>query len=163
MPPRFEVRVRPLRNEADLDWALAEIDKVVDAAPGTSGEARLEVLSTLVEAYERVHHPIEAPDPIAAILFRLEQQGLTRKALEGVIGSRARVSEVLNRKRPLTLQMIRRLKHKFDIPADLLITTLRDLARRLKNAPHPGAQYLDAVEEASRRQPALPKAPWNRS
>ncbi len=85
------------------------------------GRARLEVLSTLVEAYERVHHPIEAPDPIAAIRFRLEQRGLTRKALEGVIGSRARVSEVLNRKRPLTLQMIRRLKQKFDIPADLLI------------------------------------------
>ena len=114
-------RLRPLRSEADLDWALAEIDEVLDARPGTSAADRLEVLSVLVEAYERVHHPIDPPDPVGAILFRLEQMGLTRKHLEPLIGSRGRVSEILTRKRGLSLEMIRQLHLSLHIPVASLL------------------------------------------
>lgn len=120
----FEVTVRALRSDADLDWALAELDAVFDAAEGTQAHAKAEVLSTLIEAYENEHYPIAPPDPIEAILFRLEQRGLDRKALEGVIGSRGRVSEVLTGKRGLTLEMIRKLHATFDIPLGSLVGSL---------------------------------------
>jgi HTH-type transcriptional regulator/antitoxin HigA len=115
------VRVKPIRGDADLTAALAEIETLMGAAPGSVEEDRLEVLSTLVEAYEARHFAIPPPDPIDAIHFRLEQLGLSRKALEGVIGSRARVSEVLNRKRPLSIAMIRELHRRFRIPLESLI------------------------------------------
>jgi HTH-type transcriptional regulator/antitoxin HigA len=113
--------VRPIRTEADYDAALAEIDRLLDVAEGSAGAERLELLSILVEAYEEVHHPIDPPDPIDAIRFRMEQQGLTRRDLEPYVGSRARVSEILNRQRPLTLAMIRRLHRGLGIPAEALI------------------------------------------
>jgi HTH-type transcriptional regulator/antitoxin HigA len=113
--------VRPIRTEADYDAALAEIDRLLDAAEGSAGAERLELLSILVEAYEEVHHPIDPPDPVDAIHFRMEQQGLTRRDLEPYVGSRARVSEILNRQRPLTLAMIRRLHRGLGIPAEALI------------------------------------------
>jgi HTH-type transcriptional regulator/antitoxin HigA len=114
------MEIRPIRNDADYRAALEEIECVWDAEPGTAEGDYVEVLSTLVEAYEGSHHPIPAPDPIAAIEFMLEQKGLTRRDLEPAIGSRGRVSEVLNRKRPLTLPMVRALSALLEIPIEVL-------------------------------------------
>ena len=113
----------PIRDEEDLAKALAEIDRLVHSEPGSTEEARLEVLSVLIRDYEMRHHPIPPPDPIEAIKFRLEQQGLKPRALEGVLGSRARVFEVLNGKRTLSLRMIRSLHEVFGIPYDSLLGT----------------------------------------
>lgn len=113
--------IRPIRTERDHRAALKEIERLWEAAPGTRAHDRLEVLGTLVAAYEEAHHPIEPPDPVDAIRFRMEQLGLDRKDLEDCIGSRARVSEILNRKRVLTLGMIRRLHLKLGIPAEVLL------------------------------------------
>lgn len=115
------VNVSPIRTEADYQAALEEIGQTLDAVPGTPEYDRLDVLSTLVEAYESVHHRMEAPDPIEVIKFVMEQRGLDRADLIPMIGSRARVSEILNRKRPLTLEMIRRLAEGLSIPADALV------------------------------------------
>ena len=113
--------VRPIRTEADYKAALAEIETPMNAITGSPEGDRLDVLATLVEAYEAVHVPIEAPDPLGAILFMMEQKQLSRRDLEPAIGSRARVAEVLNRRRPLSLPMIRALSRALDIPADVLI------------------------------------------
>ncbi len=113
--------IKPIRNERDHRRALKEIDRLMDARPGTPEGDRLDVLVTLVEAWEEKHHPIDPPDPVEAILFAMEQRGLSRRDLEPFIGSRARVAEVLNHKRPLTLAMIRRLHAGLGIPADVLI------------------------------------------
>ncbi len=113
--------VRPIRTEADYKAALAEIETLMNATMGSPEGDRLDVLATLVEAYEAVHLPIAAPDPVSAILFMMEQKQLSRRDLEPAIGSRARVAEVLNRRRPLTLPMIRALSRALDIPADVLI------------------------------------------
>ncbi len=115
------MKVKPIRSESDYDAALAEVEKLMDAESGTPRGDRLDVLVTLLEAYEEKHWRLEPPDPIDAIKFRMEQRGLTRRDLEKVLGSRSRVSEILNRKRPLTLEMIRRLHRKLGIPADSLI------------------------------------------
>ena len=114
--------IRPIRTENDYKEALAEIDQLFDASPGTSEGDRLEVLVTLVEAYEDQHYSIPDPDPIEALYYYMESRDLSRKDLEPFIGSRARVSEILNRKRPLTLNMIRRLNTGLGISADVLIT-----------------------------------------
>jgi len=113
--------IRPIKTEADYQAALREIDRLLDAEPNTPEGDRLDVLSTLVEAYETQHHEIAPPDPVEAILYYLESRGLSRRDLEPHVGSRARVSEVLNRKRPLTLEMIRRLHSGLGIPAEVLI------------------------------------------
>ena len=115
--------IQPIKTEADYDRALAEINVLWGAEPDTLDGDRLDILMTLVEAYETKHYPIDPPDPVDAILFRMEQQGLTRKDLEPILGSRSRVSEVLNRKRTLSLDMIRSL-HKFlNIPLESLVGT----------------------------------------
>ena len=116
-----ETPIRPIRNEADYEAALEEIDLLIDVQPGTEEGDRLEVLSLLVEVYEQEHYPIDPPDPIEAIKFRMEQQGLTRKDLEPIFGSRARVSEVLGGKRGLSLRMIRRLHEELRIPLEVLV------------------------------------------
>jgi len=113
--------LHPIRTEADYEAALAEIERLFDAAPHTSDGDRLEVLATLVEAYEEQHYSIPAPDPIEAIKYYMESRGLCRRDLEPYLGSRARVAEVLNRKRPLSLEMIRRLHAGLGIGADILI------------------------------------------
>ena len=113
--------ILPIRNDADHSQALEQMEALWGAPEGSRELERLEVLVTLVNAYEAEHHAIEAPDPIEAILFRVEQEGLTRKALEPMIGGRARVSEILNRKRPLTLRMIRRLRDGLGLSADVLV------------------------------------------
>lgn len=115
--------VRPVRSEEEYQQALLEIEELWDCEPGTPSHDRLEVLAILVDAYEREHHPIEAPDPIAAIRFRMEQGGLQNKDLEPFIGTRGRVSEVLSGRRGLTLPMIRRLHEGLGIPAESLIRT----------------------------------------
>jgi HTH-type transcriptional regulator/antitoxin HigA len=95
------------------------------AKSGTARGDRLDVLATLIDVYESEHYPINAPDPIEAIKFRMEQQGLSRKDLEGILGSRMRVSEVLNRRRGLSIEMIRKLHSKLKIPAEALIGPTR--------------------------------------
>ena len=113
--------IQPIKTEVDYERALAEINVLWGAEPDTSKGDRLDILMTLVEAYEAKHHPIDPPDPVDAILFRMEQEGLTRKDLEPILGSRSRVSEVLNRKRTLSLEMIRNLHKRFNIPLESLV------------------------------------------
>jgi HTH-type transcriptional regulator/antitoxin HigA len=113
--------IKPIRTQRDYKAALAEIERLFDAKPGTDDGDRLDVLATLVEAYEQQHHPILPPDPVEAILYFMESRGLTRKDLEPYLGSRAKVSEVLNRKRQLSIEMIRRLHDGLGIPAEVLI------------------------------------------
>jgi HTH-type transcriptional regulator/antitoxin HigA len=113
--------LRPIRTEEDYEAALAEIGRLWGAKSGTSDGDRLEVLATLVDAYESEHFPMDPPDPIDAIKFRMEQQALTRKDLERLLGTRTRVSEVLNRKRNLSIAMIRRLHEELGISAETLI------------------------------------------
>ncbi len=114
--------IRPIRTPEDYEEALARIDALWNAAPGSEKADELEVLATLVDRYEEEHEPIPPPDPIEAILFRLEQTGQTRKELADILGvGRGRVSEILNRKRGLSLRMIRRLVRSLHIPAEILI------------------------------------------
>lgn len=128
------MRIHPIRTEKDHERAVARIEKLMSAAPGTPEGDELDVLATLVDAYEAKHHAIDAPDPVMAIQFRMEQEGLTRKDLEPFIGTRARVSEILNRKRGLTLEMVRRLRFGLGISADLLIGPAGLAARTLHDA-----------------------------
>jgi HTH-type transcriptional regulator / antitoxin HigA len=113
--------IRPIRTKADHRAALREVERLWNADPGTLDGDRVDVLVTLIEAYEARHFPIDQPDPITAIEFMMEQKGLTRRDLEGAIGSRGRVSEVLTRKRPLTLPMVRQLSALLHIPAEVLV------------------------------------------
>ena len=115
--------IRPIHTEEDCKAALKEISTLMDSDPaaGTPEGDRLDILATLVKAYEEKHVPIAAPDPVEAIKFRMEQSGLSVKDMEPLIGKSNRVYEVLNRKRPLTLAMIRRLHRKLGIPAEVLI------------------------------------------
>jgi HTH-type transcriptional regulator/antitoxin HigA len=113
--------IRPIRSDEDHAAALEQIDHLWGADPDTVEGVRLEILLTLVDAYEEAHHPIPPSDPISAIEFMMEQRGLSRRDLEPLIGSRARVAEVLNRKRALTLPMIRRLTEGLRIPAEILV------------------------------------------
>jgi HTH-type transcriptional regulator / antitoxin HigA len=113
--------LKPIRTKANYEKALAEIERLWGAKSGTRDGDRLDVLATLIDAYETAHYPIDPPDPIEAIRFRMDQQGLTRKDLEPLIGTRTRVAEVLNRKRSLSISMIRRLHKHLGISADVLI------------------------------------------
>ncbi|MDE1991967.1 MAG: helix-turn-helix domain-containing protein [Rhizobiaceae bacterium] len=117
--------LKPIRNDEDYENALLILKELWGAKDGTPESDRLEILVTLIDAYEAAHYPIDLPDPIDAILFRMEQQGLTRKDLEPILGSRGRVAEVLNRKRSLSIEMIRRLHERLGIPADILIQPSR--------------------------------------
>lgn len=113
--------LKPIRNDADHEAAMGEVARLWGAESGTPEGDRLDVLATLIDAYEAKHHALDAPDPVEAIKFRMEQQGLTRRDLEGVIGTRTRIAEVLNRKRGLSIDMIRRLHDRLGIPAEVLI------------------------------------------
>jgi HTH-type transcriptional regulator / antitoxin HigA len=115
--------IRPIRTNADYKATLKEISVLMETDPdlGTPEGDRLDILATLVQAYEAKHTPITAPDPVEAIKFRMEQSGLSVKDLEPIIGKSNRVYEILNRKRPLTLAMIRRLHQSLGIPAEVLI------------------------------------------
>lgn len=146
------MQIRPIRNEQDHRAAVARIEKLMSAAPDTPEGDELDVLATLVDTYEAKHHAIDAPDPVSAILFRMEQHQLSRKDLEPLIGSRARVSEVLTGKRPLTLEMVRRVKSGLGISADLLIMPAPALARN-----QPGSR-LRPAKVAARAKAAVKKA-----
>jgi len=117
------MNLRPIRTESDYQTALKEASYFFDQEPepGSEDGDRFEILLALIEAYEARHFPIDPPDPIDAIKFRMEQSGLSIKDLEPMIGKPNRVYEVLNRKRPLTLAMIRRLHQGLGIPADVLV------------------------------------------
>lgn len=121
--------VKPIKTEVDYDAALLEIERLWDAKEGTSAADRLDILTTLVEAYEAVHWPIETPDPISAIKFRMEQQGLKPKDLIPILGQRSRVYEVLNRRRALSMAMAYRLHKSLNIPAEALLTPVKLRAR----------------------------------
>ena len=115
------MEIKPIRSEEDYQAALEEIERLMDAQPDTPEGDRLDVLATLVEAWEEKRFPIEEPDPIEAIQHRMEALGMSRKDLATMIGGRNRVSEVLSRKRPLTINMIRHLSEGMHIPAGVLI------------------------------------------
>jgi HTH-type transcriptional regulator/antitoxin HigA len=115
------MNVKPIRTRKDLREALARIDEIIDAKHGTIEYDELEILSTLVESYEEKHCPIPPPDPVEAIKFRMEQLGLKQSDMAKYLGGKNRVSEVLSRKRPLSLRMIRNLHLKLHIPGDSLI------------------------------------------
>ncbi|KYB45797.1 helix-turn-helix domain-containing protein [Agrobacterium sp. 22-211-1] len=117
--------LKPIRTETDYLEALAEVDKLWGSKSGTTRGDRLEVLATLINAYEAKHYPIDPPDPVEAIKFRMEQQGLTRKDLEPIFGTRNRTSEILNRRRGLSIEMIRQLHERLGISADVLIRPSR--------------------------------------
>lgn len=113
--------IKPIRTDADHERSLRRVEQLWDSAEDSGESDELEILTTLIEAYEREHHPIDLPDPVEAIKFRLEQAGKDSRALIGIIGQRTRVYEVMRGKRPLSLNMIRSLHDKLDIPADVLI------------------------------------------
>lgn len=113
--------IKPIKTEADYEAALHEVEHLFDSLPNTPEGDRLEVLTTLIQAYEEKHYKVPSPDPIETILYHMESRSLSRSDLEPYIGSRARVSEVLNRKRPLTIYMIRKLHAGLGIPAEILI------------------------------------------
>jgi len=117
--------VRPIRTTRDYEAALKEVERLWGAKAGTSNGDRLDVLATLIDAYEAEHYPMDPPDPIEAIKFRMEQQGLTRRDLEEIIGTRTRIAQVLNRKRGLSIAMIRRLHKHLGISADVLVRPSR--------------------------------------
>lgn len=113
--------IKPIHTEADYQAALAEIETLWDAPDGSPEADQLEVLSMLLEAYEKTAYPIQAPDPIDFLNYVMETRGLNRKDLEAYLGPRGRVSDILNRVRPLTLEMIRRLASGLGLPASVLI------------------------------------------
>lgn len=119
--------IRALKSEADYDWALAEIERYFDREPkpGTPEAERFDVLADLIEAYEARHWAIPAPDPVAALVHKMEEAGLKRADLGKLLGSRSRATEVLDRRRPLTLDMVRKLNAEWRIPAEILIQDYR--------------------------------------
>jgi len=113
--------IRPIRSEKDYEAALLEVEELFNAPAGSPEADRLDVLTTLIEAYESQHYPMPQADPVEMLKYYMESRGLTRADIEPFIGSRARVAEILNRKRPLTLEMIRRLYAGLGIPAEVLV------------------------------------------
>jgi len=116
--------IKPIRTKADYRAALKQIEKLMGAKANTAEGEKLDVLVTLIEAYERKHYPLDLPDPVEAIKFEMDQRGLTMKDLEPVIGRPNRIYEILSRRRPLTLQMIQRLHSHLGIPAESLIKSV---------------------------------------
>ena len=115
------MNIHPIHTEKDYNIALKRVESLMDAKVGTREFDELEILSTLVESYEAKHYHIDAPDPIEAIKFRMEQEGLIQKDLVAIFGNKSRVSEVLNKKRKLTLEMIRNLHNTLNIPFENLL------------------------------------------
>jgi len=114
------MNIKPIKTQEDYENTLNQIENLMDAKPNTPQMDKLEVLTTLVEAYETQHYVIDAPDPIEAIKFRMEQEGLKQKDLVAIVGSKSRVSEILNKKRKLTIEMIRNLHKQLHIPIESL-------------------------------------------
>jgi HTH-type transcriptional regulator/antitoxin HigA len=115
------MEIKPIKSEEDYQVALVEVERLFDAKVGTPEGDKLDVLTTLIEAYEEIHYTIPQPDPVEAIIYHMESRGLSRRDLEPYIGTRARVAEIINRKRPLSLNMIQKLYMGLGIPAEALI------------------------------------------
>lgn len=115
------MNIKPIKTERDYQKALKRLEVIFDARPGSKEGDELEILGVLIEKYEDEHYPIEAPDPIEAIKFRMEQMGYKQRDLAEIIGYKGRVSEILNRKRKLSLEMIRNLHEKLNIPLESLV------------------------------------------
>jgi len=114
------MNIKPIKTEQDYTNTLNKIETLMNAKPNTAQMDELEVLTTLVEAYEEQHYKMDVPDPIEAIKFRMEQEGLKQKDLVTIVGSKSRVSEILNKKRKLTIEMIRNLHNQLHIPIESL-------------------------------------------
>jgi HTH-type transcriptional regulator/antitoxin HigA len=142
------MEIKPIRNERDYQRALRRVQALWGAAEGSMEFDELAVLATLVEAYEREHFPIDIPDPIEAIKFRLQQQGADTSDLVGVIGGRTRVYEVLRGKRALSLNMIRNLHAKFGIPAEVLIRSRRNGTKKPPRASAPRPRRVPLKKSA---------------
>ena len=147
--------IRPIKSDADYEWAIAEITRYFEnePEPGSSDGDRFDVLATLIEAYEDRYYPINAPDPIEAIQAHMEMVGIKQAVLADVIGSRSRASELLSRKRPLTIYMAYKIYRELGIPAEVLIQPYhlaRDCMRtRSYASDHEGAGYTPRVKSAS--------------
>jgi len=148
------MNIYPIKTETDYQAALAEIEALFNAEPSTPRGDRLEILTTLVGAYEEQHYALPAPDPVAALVYHMESRGLTRKNLEPYLGNRARVSEILNRKRALTLGMIRRLHGELGLSADVLLQPYALQTGRARKAPAPGQRRPPAGTAAPRARRA---------
>ena len=121
MQTKFKMKITPIKTEKDYQKALERLELVFDAKKGTKKGDELEILSILIDKYENEKFPIEMPDPIEAIKFRMEQMGMKQKDLVELVGFKSRVSEIMNRKRKLTLDMIRKLNTTLHIPTDVLV------------------------------------------
>lgn len=143
-----------IKTEAEHEAALAHVETLMDAVPGSAAEAELEVWSVLIEKYEDEHFPIARPDPVTAIEFRMEQKGLTRRDLLRYIPNKSKVSEVLGRRRPLSLPMIRALRSGLKIPADILVQESR-LVRRGKLKTTRNRQAGGLRSKSPRRSAAI--------
>jgi HTH-type transcriptional regulator/antitoxin HigA len=115
------MKIKPIRTEDDYQEALVRLEEIFDAKKGSAEGDELEILSILIDRYESEHFPIDLPDPIEAIKFSMQQQGLRQKDLAEIIGLKSRVSEILNRKRKLTLDMVRKIHKSLHIPTEVLI------------------------------------------
>ena len=121
MQKQFSMNIKPIKTKNDYEQALTRLETLFDAKKETSKGDELEVLSLLIEKYENDKFPIDLPDPVEAIKFRMEQLGLTQTDLENIVGQKSRASEILNRKRKLSLDMIRQIHTKWHIPTDVLV------------------------------------------
>jgi len=132
----MKIEIRPIRNERDYDWALKEIERYFDREPkrGSAEAARFDILAALIEAYESRHWPIDPPDAIEAIRFRMEHSGLKQADLARLLGSRSRASEIMNRRRLLTMEQARKLNVEWRIPAEVLLRPYRLSAGRAAKA-----------------------------
>ena len=115
------MKLKPIRTEKDYELALMRLEKIFDAKPGTKEGDDLEVLALIIEDYEDKNYPIDPPDPIEAIKFRMEQMNMNQSDLADIIGHKSRASEILNKKRKLTLSMIRKLNKELNIPTEVLV------------------------------------------
>ena len=121
MPKQFKMNIKPIKSAQDYDEALNRLEVIFDAKKGTSDGDELEVLGMLIDNYENVNFPIDLPDPIEAIKFRMEQMGYQQKDLANILGLKSRASEILNRKRKLSLEMIRKIHESLNIPTEVLV------------------------------------------
>lgn len=142
------MNINPIKSEADYDQTLAEIYALFESAPDTPEGDRLEILITLVEAYEKIHYPIGLPDPIAAIEYHLDSRGLKEEVLDELLGGRSHAAAVMAGREPLTIDMIRRLYQNFGIPVDILMQSMiQEWDKPVSDTPVSGYEYAEPTRE----------------